>query len=488
MEPDFKTLKPVISESDQPDLSTLQPDFATLEPVVAPEEPGLIQRIGEDLSKRNQDIVSAWATYNPKDLSGTSLFKGGKAQIVPTLLQMGGGVLGGALDIIKEVATSAFNKIKENPELVEKVLGGDPVRNNIAKNFGPMLTDSLSRTFNRLTDTSVGQAGLQALSDGVESFEVWKQENPKDAKTLEAVNNLVEAVFLVEGGIAGTQLLKQPVKGAISGVKETLAGISERRAASAVAKETENALKAITPKTSELTPTQYEELLSKGKIAPKAGNKPASYILSDAEKDIATRHADLFQEKDPVKTFGKVQNRVAEMDSSIGSFLKDNPVKYDKKVLKAELKKRLEGVSDIMVPDQKALVKSKNKLVDEFVDSLSGDDLHALWEGRKSFDRIAEQQLKAFSGSPTLKKQLVREVRNGAQEFITTRVPEGTYKATMKDMSGLIDILETIGTRGSKERGLSALKLWMKENPMKSKAFEWAIKGAAGVVGIKKLL
>lgn len=69
-----------------------------------------------------------------------------------------------------------------------------------------------------------------------------------------------------------------------------------------------------------------------------------------------------------------------------------------------------------------------------------------------------------------------RALRDGIQEFIASNTKDGVYSKAMKEMSDLYKIVDLLETSATKEKGLSALKVWMRNNPVKARVL-----GALGV-------
>jgi hypothetical protein len=237
---------------------------------------------------------------------------------------------------------------------------------------------------------------------------------------------------------------------------------------------------AITPKVNELAPTEYERLLSRGKIAPKTATKPAQYILSEGEKETAIKYGHLIEGKDPVKNTINVVEEIARQDDEVGKFLQQKNAIYNGGELKNYLVSKLDDITDVTI-DKGRLGEAKNDLVTNFVDSLSKKDMHSLWQARKNFDR---QIQRAFTGAPTLQKQIKIEFRNAIQDFISQKTDNVTYKGYMKDMSELFNIKDVLTNKAAKEKSYNAIQLWIKHNPTKAKIIGWTLgTGVVGAVG-----
>lgn len=279
----------------------------------------------------------------------------------------------------------------------------------------------------------------------------------------------------------GKELLKSTGKGALVGgitggiVGGVTGGISGGVKASKLSKETEH-LKAITPDTKDLSPDEYRLLVRKGKISSKTAKSPDKYILSKDEVEVANKYKSLLG-KDPVKNTHNIIQEIEKKDTDVGKFLKSKNGVFNTGELRNSLAKKLAEVDDLTV-DEKRLSKLKKSTIDNFIKSLKKNDMESLWKARKEFDRKIES---AFSGSPTLQKEIKKEFRNAVQDFISERTDDVTYKGYMKDMSQLFNLADITDTKAVKEKGVNAIQLWIKRNPNKASTIKWL--GGTGIVG-----
>lgn len=266
----------------------------------------------------------------------------------------------------------------------------------------------------------------------------------------------------IVGGLTGSVI--GGVTGGVSGgLKSIKAGKSSTH------------LEAITPKTSELTPTEYEKLLSRGKILPKTARHPARYVLSDDEVATATKYKHLLSSNDPVKNTINVVEEISRQDEEVGKFLQKNNAIFNSNQLKKSIISKLDDVSDITV-DEARLANAKAELAENFVKSLKKKDMHSLWQARKAFDQQIDR---AFTGAPTLQNRIKVEFRNAVQDFIAEKTPNSTYKDFMQDMSKLFNVKDVLTTKAAKEKTYNKITLWIKHNPNWAKVIGWG----AGLVG-----
>ncbi len=239
----------------------------------------------------------------------------------------------------------------------------------------------------------------------------------------------------------------------------------------------------VTPETTQLTPRQYKDLLAQGRITPKTASSPAQVVISDGEKAIVNKYGDLF-EKDPVKTFSKVSDKISELDGNVGTFLKKKNGIFNSGELKNKLSDAISDIDDLSV-DEARLGQVKEKLVKRFTESLEKNDMVSLWKARKSFDSSIES---AFKGAPSVQKEIKIAFRNAVQDFIAERTKDGTYKGLMSEMSNLYKVNDLVSLKAVKERGASGITQWIKDNPKKAKALGYGATVYAGSQVIPSLL
>lgn len=235
-----------------------------------------------------------------------------------------------------------------------------------------------------------------------------------------------------------------------------------------------NALDNIVPKASELTPTEYSDSLKNGRVLPKTATQPAQIIATDEEKRLAQTYPELLQSKDPVVNINHVLDNAATVQNRVGSIIAENNHPIDTSKLQDTLLNNIVNIDDVNA-NEKMVDKKKLQMIDNFVNSLAkpGEtpDLQSVFDNRNSATNAA----KAFSGSPTLQKELAQGLRRGIQEFIGNELPESTYQDTMKQWSDMFKLSDNLDTIASKEKGKNALQVWIKNNPTIAKTIGWGL-------------
>ena len=166
-------------------------------PVV--EEPGFLEQLttktGESINRRTENVMAGQQAQARGEQTG-----------LETAAQTFGQGLGLAWDIGMNVVTSATPK---------------PVK------------DSLKEGLKKIAETPSGQAGIEAITDSVEKYQTWKNENPENARIgrdLEALFNIAMSVPVGMGTKVGIKVGEDLIEAApkiASGVSEKVTSLAE---------------------------------------------------------------------------------------------------------------------------------------------------------------------------------------------------------------------------------------------------------------------
>ncbi len=445
-----KVLGTQVDPSGQKPVQSFADKIRRSAPAEQPTPKGFVEGLSEDTAKRREAMVEA-----------INKSAGPKIPGVDTSPLTGLHLAGQAAGMLGDLGARATSAL--TPQSV--------------KDFG-------NRVIEETAAAPLAQSLKPAAEKGIEVGMGLAEKFPETAKVAGDIANI--------GGLTAAALGAGPaLKTAKEFVEGTVAKGVARKAEKAAAKQAlqevgsvDTALKAITPDPKDLTPTEYGDLLRKGKISPKTKTSPASYILDDKEKAVAQKYSHLLQNKDPIKNGGEVMKEIINKDNEVEKFLEKNTTQiWSKARFKKHLLDQIKDIDDVMVPEDR-LLKAKSELVSAFVDKLPKNaTLKDLWKARKEFDQDIERKLNAFGGSPTLKKEMAKGVRTSVQEFIADSTEDGVYKAAMKDMTDLYDLADIVDQKAVKEKGKSGIGVWLKDNPV-AKNVIWYGGGALGAKGV----
>ena len=375
-------------------------------------------------------------------------------------------------DLISKLSPIQEQVLKQRDEITQKIAdakktGADTTHLIQALKYNKDNLDSINAQIGTKEDRQ------NSLVDTLTNITKYPIEHPAQvaiaAETLKpetqaGISNTIKPI---------TSKIEEGVNAVKSGANKAIDTATAKIATIKADKATKTALDAITPNTKDLSPSEYSDLLRQQKITPKTAKNPSTYILSDAEKETATRYKDLLQSKDPVENSTNLINEIANKDKQVGTFLSKNNTPIDPADMKSYLAGKMKDITDITV-DPARLDANKEKMINNFVDGLKGKDVKNAWMDRKTFDQKIET---AFKGSPSLVKDMKKGLRNAVQSYISEKTPDGVYKGYMKDMTDLFNLQDIVATKAIKEKGLNAFQSWIKKNPVKAKIIGYGVGG-----------
>jgi hypothetical protein len=399
------------------------------------KQPTFAERVGEDVAKRRETLEAGLtAEAQGKQTTGESILQN---------IGQGAGLL---FDIGGEALKSVVNKI---PIAIKK-----PIE-QVAKS---------------VLDTPLGQAGLKAISQGIDVYKEWKAGNPRTARDLESVVN-IGMLFPVGGGtkIAGKEVLS--TTGELAGKAAT--GLEK-----GLAKQTfEEALDIIKPT---LTKAEKQEALEAGrgivanKILPRKFEK-ISVIPTAQEKEMANIVKEVVSKsKNPIDNIEAISNEIAKQEGIKAGAIAGNDTIFNNTQLRAVLNKAKEE-SQIVFGSDKTLQNSYNSVVDEMMRQANKEtmNLSGLLQARKNFDKIIEQKFPGLLSNPigdSAKQNAVRDVRRAVNQFIADKLPEGNeFKNALKNQNLMYDAIENISKKTASAVDASIVQKAMKalrQNPL----------------------
>jgi hypothetical protein len=339
----------------------------------------------------------------------------------------------------------------------------------------------------QLGTTVLGAGQLPGAAKGIVSSPTIARGIAQGAKTGAITGGIYGATSgaaeaLKKDASAGDVAYEAGVGGLIGGVSGAAIGGLTGGISGAINKpkvpKQDKVFEYISPRPEELSPTEYMELVNKGKITPKTSTKAAQYVLSDQEKAIALKYKPLLN-RDPVKSTVNIVNEIANKDAEVEKFLTKNNTMFNREKLRSTILNGLGEVEDVTIPTER-LNDAKQKLVDSFIESIKTNDTKSLWKARKSFDAKIER---AFSGSPTTQNQMKRGFRNIVQDYIADITPDDVYSTKMKDMRELFSLRDIMNAKARSEKGKSAIAMWARQNPLKAKVVGGIGATALGGIG-----
>lgn len=423
-----------------------------------PKKLGFLQRVGDDLKERRQ----MFNEINDAYLSGEQSY-------AETSLQLFGKVGAGAvLDFIGEAIISGGRGLSTiTPDVIE-----DPIKGG-ATAVGHMFLN-----------TDLGQRGLEAATKGIREWEVFKENNPRAARNIEAV---VDIAFLY------TPVKGKP-KASPTAVGKT--GAALQRSAGRVAREQRKTFieKLVSPK--KMKAIREIEV---GRTTEAGLLKQKQTALSEAEREIANA-VEAVKGVSFKKTLQGNYNAISKASRQEAKRLKNNLSKNDFRFTKKEWDDALDDVL-IFLKQETLLTGDAAKTAERIVSKIrdlksagSGGLLErrtgsALLRARKDLDAWIRSQKGAKIFDPAMENAqstALRAVRKATNDFIIERAPRVAVRKSLNKQWRLMQALDNIAPKAADEAANSLLRLWhrgLKLLPLRGE-FNQAMAAVWGIGGL----
>ncbi len=283
-----------------------------------------------------------------------------------------------------------------------------------------------------------------------------------------------------------SQILKSAATGTLQGAAMSAATTLLAKGATNLVnkikdKKLSSALEAITPNVKDLSKNDKLALVKSGNLSQQGNLSKVKILNTKEDLRIADKFKEVLSKGSPQSKVNNLTSYIDEKDALVGNYLSKNNAIFNN----AQLKKNILARINDNVIDPTLTDKVKNQMVDQLIARIPQNNLHGLWTGRKAFDQYFQ---KAFTGNPTLKNQLVREVRNAAQDFVEGKIVDSKYKLFMKDMSDAFKARDILAVKASKDIGQSKVSKVLKNNPALKTALKYTALGAATYAGGDRLV
>lgn len=424
---------------DEPRVTELPEGFVLDEP---DQEPGLIGRIGEDLSARIDSSVES-ATRD-RSLLNTLLARGSGL----TQFQVAGDVAGAGLDVIGEVGSAAIGAAGD---LAKKVAPETSATiSDFVSTKAEEFTDFASEKLNALSQTEIGKRGIAAAQDTAEAWQAFSDEHPTVAAdiadTVGAAGNIALAFAPVKTTPKGAGIIgpKKP------GLLKRAAGALDDSVIKKKKNFVDDLVKPLSVKKvreSEIKRTvEGKGLFGGRKITP-----------SSFESEIAGtvgKIKEVKQSNTLLQNLNAVQSGLTDEAETLTALLKGSNVKIPRPDTKrtmetvlAKLKSDSLLVGDAAKTGEKVFDKARKLL-------LSNPNTPAgVLKSRKQLDAwVKKQSTRAFD--PKTENALsvsLGEIRQSMNDIISNSVPNIAVKESLKKQTNLFRAIDNIGPKAAKE-------------------------------------
>lgn len=400
-------------ESDQ-DIQFVVNDFKSRYDLEAPQKGGLIS----DVKRANEERVQK--TLSAVDSKQNILSKG---------LQVAGQAAGLATDVVGAGIKAGVKAV--TPDIVEEG----------AKKLGLEILQS-----------SLGRKALQALGQGMDKYDEFKQKYPEASRNIEAVVNIAA---LAPVGIGAKSVAGAELKGGTNVLTKT-AGALEKSAVATIEKEKGSFVRDLVRPvaTKSVKESQVARTTETGTgLFKRSIIEPTTQELA-AEKAVLAKVSGVSAEK----TFQQNYNVIRTANTEEAIRLSDTIAKNDFVIPKKEVKSRLLEASKTLKESptitgdaertaQKLLSKA-NQLVDDNSGTGSG-----ILKARKQYDAwVQSQKPNAFDAKSENAFTLAnREVRKVFNTLLDEKAPNLKVKDSLREQSALFTALENVTPKAAEE-------------------------------------
>lgn len=378
-----------------------------------PKKIGIVEEVGTSLSKRASNIGKEIKTA----VTGKPL---GPLESLRTGLHIVGDVAGGVGDVvsggIKGIAGAVI------PEPIKK---------------------GLSTVGHSILNTDLGKAGLQALGQGMDAYNSFKEKNPEIAKDLESIVNIA-SVIPAGKAVQGTG---RTVLGTVENVSKKGVKALETSLEKGATKKALNLIKPELSKAEKIIAVQ-KGLATQGKLGT------IKIAPSPREIEIANEVKGIIKSKKPLKNLEEINNEVTRLADEVKEEVLKNPSIY--KADKNEIKTILESAkneSGIVFGNDKPAYDAVINLMNSKIEK-SGNTLSGLLEARKAFD--SEIKSKFGQGifgeaGDNARRNAIKDVRTKINDYISEKLPtDNVYKDSLKKQNLLLEASENVAQKTSK--------------------------------------
>lgn len=369
-------------------------------------------------------------------------FNAGRISYPEFVLQAyGKGAFGSFLDISGEAISTGLKGLSFLiPDSVEK-----PV------------VDAVKQGLDYIENTDLGRKGIEALAEGVDAWNNFKEANPRAAKNIESVVNVGVVLAPVK-----TKVNKAPKP---DGTKLSRTADKLRQAANAKehGERKAFALDLTTPKlTEQVRAERAKRTTQEGALNTNVYQPTARELdIADAFASLPIKQSNSYQ-----KNLSIVLNETRKMSTSLQGRLG----KYTNQIDDYAVQSRIDNSIDNLLAERLTMVgdeqtaKILNLMADK-IDSLwrqSDKTPSALYQVRRDFDDWVLNNKGDVFGSEKIDniKTGATTLRNALNDVLEESVPDAGVKASLKKQHLLLSGADELAVKAGNEAANSVTRLW----------------------------
>jgi len=414
---------------------TTQPLMQSTQAATLAEEPsllsGYVQNVQADLSKRADEYSETLKEYNAGRISYPEFI----------LQAFGKAGAGGVLDIAGETITAGLKGVSFLlPDSIEK-----PV------------VDTITEGLRFIENTAVGKMGIEALENGADAWNNFKEGHPRAAKNIESVVNIA-AIVTPPKVKANTA----PENG-VSKLRQTADKLDQAAAAKEFGER-----RAFT-----LQLTQPRQTLEQR--ADQARRTEQQGVLRRNVLQYTQREIDVAEEaaKTGVSASRSPQYNVNVLNTAIqkeATSLQNRLTRYQAPIDDYSVISRVDVAVDKLLAERptiagdEAAARSLNILAQKAEDLWNASDKTptALLQVRRDFDSWVKSNKPNVFGDVKVDNISVgaREIRKALNEALSESVPDENIKSSLRRQSLLIEGAENASYKAAEEASNAVGRLW----------------------------
>jgi len=425
------------------------------------ELPGFFSKVGEDLSKRGEQLGKIYEDT-----------KMGKINPLSTGLQTVGTLFGGAGDIVGQGLSAV------TPDIVKEKAGA-------------AVTDVLQ--------TDLGKKGIEFAKRGIDGWNAFKEVYPEIAGDLEASVNIASLFPLTRGA----QIARKAVAPALKEGKvlaKTLLTEGKQGIKSNIAKKAEEKLVEYVMPTLGADEAAKAAALGEKGIKDATLFKPSKIIPQEADKAVAQAVTGVVDQKKTLSSnITKIKNYIADVsEKEIRPFLRASKAIYNENELKGALSKLIKEIPEGYDDVQKNIYQKVTNLMLTSAKQQAKKTTEGLWDARIAFDNLLEKNFGGgildTGGKITAKKEAALAVRRVVNDIVGSKSDDELFKAYMKRVHRTYIALENLKEKQANsvlgkivKTGKSKTGQFLQKHPAVKYGASLAVPFGLGAAGVKLL-
>jgi hypothetical protein len=388
--------------------------------------PDWVEQVARDWDDRDKEVSQTLQDYK----------KGEMGEIQKNTQLLGKGIAGKGVDLIGGAIWAGVETIGSGISLIVP----DEIEEDVI--------NSMKGGLDFLLNTNQGQQASEAIEQGVEAYESWKEENPQYAKTLESVINIASifAPAKVKVNSKPVPTYKQKVLGKIGigkkgydTFKRAGTGIERRNIIRQRNKEMENLSELVLPQVSSEDVGKGFKISAIGNVTLNRSDYDKGILDEVRKAGVKTSRNEWENAEILIKTGDDLGNKLQAELAKSKDVITPKTLNEALDNAAASVTNNVFNATDEAVQKQIALLTTKAKEIFNDRSKYASTALGVLG-ARKAFDNFVMGQLgkKGFKASDvSVANETMKAIRNAGNDLINNAVPNDFVKRSLLKQSRL---------------------------------------------------